>query len=100
MKKTRTSKSRKTPWPWSKPIPPFKNEAEEVSFWESHEFEPPPDSVGEELVYEPQSTRKPRKHVYRLRLDELEMAILQARAKRRGVPASVVLRELVRRLSD
>jgi len=37
-----------------------------------------------------------RTHVYRVRLDDLEMSTLQALAKRRGVNASVVLRELVR----
>ena len=37
-----------------------------------------------------------RPHVYRVRLDDLEMSTLQALARRRGVNASVVLRELVR----
>ncbi len=51
---------------------------------------------GEEVVYEPQATRRPRRHVYRVRLDDQEMSKLQALAKRRGVTASVVLRDLVR----
>ena len=51
---------------------------------------------GEEVVYEPQATRRARTHVYRVRLDDLEMLQLQALAKRRGVTASVVFRELVR----
>jgi len=51
---------------------------------------------GEEVVYEPRAARRPRTHVYRVRLDDQEMSKLQALAKRRGVTASVVLRELVR----
>jgi len=37
---------------------------------------------GEEVVYEPQATRRPRTHVYRVRLDDQEMSKLQALAKR------------------
>ena len=50
----------------------------------------------EEVVYESQATRRARTHVYRVRLDDQEMSKLQVLARRRGVPASVVLRELVR----
>ena len=48
------------------------------------------------LVYELQATRHPRNHVYRIRLDDQEMALLQRLAKKRGSPASVVLRMLIR----
>lgn len=51
---------------------------------------------GEEVVYEPQATRRPRTHVHRARLDDQEMSKLRAPAKHRGVTASVVLREPVR----
>jgi len=54
------------------------------------------DAGGEEVVYEPQATRHPRTHVYRVRLDDQDMSKLQALAKLRGVTASVILRELVR----
>ena len=47
-------------------------------------------------MYEPQATRHPRQHVYRIRFDDREMAALQALAQRRGVTASVVVRELLR----
>jgi hypothetical protein len=83
-------------WPWGKPLPNFKTDAEELNFWDTYEFEPPPDDEGEELVYEPGATRVARKHVYQVRFDDKEMAKLQALAKRRGVSAAVVLRELVR----
>jgi hypothetical protein len=90
------SKKTKKPWPWGKPLPGFKTETEEIAFWHEHEFEPPPANVGEELVYAPQATRHPREHVYRVRLDDREMACLQRLAKCRGVPASVIIRELIR----
>ena len=53
-------------------------------------------AVWEQLEYVPQATRQPREHVYRVRLNDQEMAILQKLAKQRGVPASVIIRELVR----
>lgn len=96
MKRTR----KKPVWPWNKPIPAFKTEEEEIAFWDSHQFEPPPDDVGRELVPAGRSTRRVRTHVYRLRLSEEELALVQGRAKQRGVPMSVVLRELVRRLGN
>ncbi|OGQ78493.1 MAG: hypothetical protein A2289_15540 [Deltaproteobacteria bacterium RIFOXYA12_FULL_58_15] len=88
--------TKKKLWPWKKPLPSFATEAEEIEFWHEHEIDPPPDDVGEELVYEPQATRHPRAHVYRVRLDDEEMAALQRLAKRRGVPGSVIIRELIR----
>jgi hypothetical protein len=91
-----TGKASKKLWPWSKPLPSFASEAKEVAFWHAYEIEPPPEDVGEELVYEPQATRHPRAHVYRVRLDDEEMATVQRLAKRRGVPGSVVIRDLIR----
>jgi len=93
MNKKQQAKKR---WPPGKPLPKFATTAEEESFWLSHDFDDAMDSSGDEVVYEPQATRRPRKHVYRLRLDDQEMSKLQALAKRRGVTASVILRELVR----
>jgi len=83
-------------WPRGKPIPAFKSEAEEREWWSSHDREPPPEEAWQTVTYEPQATRKAREHVYRVRFDDFEMGILQAMAKPRGVPASVILRELVR----
>jgi hypothetical protein len=83
-------------WPHGKPLPRFRSDAEEIRFWHSYQFEDPPASAMEEIEYVPQATRQPRQHVYRVRFDDLEMATLQALAKRRGVHASVVLRELLR----
>src|SRR5574342_419638 len=88
-------KSRKR-WVPGKPLPKFATAAEEERFWLAHDFDDVMDAGGEEVVYEPQATRRPRIHVYRVRLDDQEMSKLQALAKRRGVTASVVLRELVR----
>ncbi len=91
--KIRQAKKRWTP---GKPLPKFATAAEEERFWLSHDFDDVVEAGGEEVVYEPQATRRPRTHVYRVRLDDQEMSKLQALAKRRGVTASVVLRELVR----
>jgi hypothetical protein len=91
--------SRKAPqkqWPPGKPLPRLATAAEEERFWLSHDFDEAMKAGGEEVVYEPQATRQARTHVYRVRLDDLEMSTLQSLAKRRGVNASVVLRELVR----
>ncbi len=85
----------KKPWAPGKPLPKFATAAEEERFWLSHDFDDAMDA-GEEVVYGPQATRRPRAHVYRVRLDDQEMSKLQALAKRRGVTASVILRELVR----
>jgi hypothetical protein len=82
-------------WPSNKPVPVFKTEAAEREWWNSYDREPSPDDAWAP-VYEPQATRHTRAHVYRVRFDDAEMGILQALARPRGVPASVVLRELVR----
>jgi CopG antitoxin of type II toxin-antitoxin system len=92
MKSTR----RKRRWPAGKPIPTFDTTADEEKFWLTHDFDDVMDAGGEKVVYEPLATRRARTHVYRVRLDDEEMSTLQALAKRRGVTASVVLRELVR----
>ncbi len=92
-KKQQKAKKR---WAPGKPLPKLATAAEEESFWLSHDFDDAMDAGGEEVVYEPQATRRPRTHVYRVRLDDQEMSKLQALAKRRGVTASVILRELVR----
>jgi CopG antitoxin of type II toxin-antitoxin system len=91
-KKQQTTKR----WAPGKPLPNFASAAEEERFWLSHDFDDAMDARGEEVVYEPQATRRARKHVYRVRLDDEEMSKLQTLARRRGVTASVVLRELVR----
>jgi len=92
---TKKSKPKKR-WAPGEPLPKFATAAEEESFWLSHDFDDAMDAGGEEVLYEPQATRRPRTHVYRVRLDDQEMSKLQALAKRRGVTASVILRELVR----
>jgi hypothetical protein len=83
-------------WSPGKLLPTFASAAEEERFWVSHDFDDAMEAGGEEVVYEPQATRRARKHVYRVRLDDQEMSKLQTLARRRGVTASVVLRELVR----
>ena len=83
-------------WSPGKRLPKFASAAEEECFWLSHDFDDAMEAGGEEVVYEPQATRLARKHVYRVRLDDQEMSKLQTLARRRGVTASVVLRELVR----
>lgn len=83
-------------WPRGKPLPKFKSYEEEVKFWHSYDFADGTREEWQALEYIPQATRHPREHVYRVRLDDQEMAALQALAKGRGVSASVVLRELVR----
>ncbi len=88
--------SRKKAWPANKPLPRFKAIADEERFWREHAPDDTEDQKWEEVVYEPRSTTKARQHVYRVRFDDQEMAILQALAKRRGVAASTILREMVR----
>jgi hypothetical protein len=77
-------------------VPKFKSHADEETFWRTHSFDEVMDTSSDQVVYEPQATRRARQHVYRVRLDNNEMATLQALARRRGVTASVILRELVR----
>ncbi len=83
-------------WPKNKPLPFFKSYQEEAKWWSSYDLEHPRDSHWESVEYVPRGSRRPRTLVYQLRLDKEEMARLQALAKRRGVPASVVLRDFIR----
>ena len=92
----KTKKPDRPEWPVGKQIPSFKSSAEEEAFWLSHSFDDVMDAKGEELKYEPQATRRPRKHVYNIRFDYREMAVLQDLAKQRGVTVSVIIREFVR----
>jgi len=83
--------------PVDRPLPNFRDIEEEERFWAGHSVGAAMQARGEQLVYQPQATRRPRTHVYRLRLDDAEMALLQRMARQRGITVSVVLRELVRR---
>ncbi len=94
-KKTSRKKAQKR-WPPGRPLPKLATATEEERFWLAHDFDEVMEAGGEEVIYEPRATRQARTHVYRVRLDDLEMSTLQALARRRGVNASVVLRELVR----
>jgi hypothetical protein len=93
---TRTGERGLPIWPRGKPLPEFTSESEEAAWWHTYDREPPDEDSWEQVVYEPQVTRRARSHVYRVRFDDLEMGILQTLAKRRGVHVSVILRELVR----
>lgn len=92
----KTKKIEHPEWPVGKPIPSFKSMEEEEAFWLSNSFDDAMDAKGEELKYEPQATRRPRTHVYKIRFDDREMAVLQDLAMRRGVTVSVIIRELIR----
>lgn len=94
--KNSTSAPKRTAWPAGKPLPAFESEAEEVKFWQTHDVDPGPASTWEAVEFVPGGGRHPRTHVYTVRLDDHEAATLQALAKRRGIPASVVIREFVR----
>ena len=95
MKKPKTASAGE--WPSNKPLPAFDSPEEEDRFWGSHSFADAMEDGGEELVYEPQATRRPRTRVYRVRLTDDELAILQSMAKRLGVTGSVILRDFLRR---
>lgn len=92
----KTKKRSQKQEPPGKPLPRPPTAAEEERFWLSGDFDEAMEAGGEEVVYEPLAARQARTHVYRVRLDDLEMSTLNALAKRRGVTVSVVLRELVR----
>ncbi len=89
-------KQPKKSWSPGKPLPRFATAAEEEAFWLAHDFDDVMEAEGEAVAFEPQAPRRPRAHVYRVRLDDEEMSKLRALARRRGVTAAVVLRELVR----
>lgn len=75
----------------------FKSIGEEAEHWERTlrgvTF---PEKEWEEVHYKPRATVAPRQHVYRVRLDDDEMAGLQALAKVDHVNGSTVVRELIR----
>jgi hypothetical protein len=90
---TKTNRKKRI-WPADKPIPKFKSYAEELRFWDRYDFEDGPAEAWE-LV----ERAAARTHVYRVRLDDREMEKLKQLARRRGVTAAVILRELVRNAS-
>lgn len=86
-------------WPADKPIPDFASAEEEDAFWGAFSFAEVMDTYGEKPSVRKRRSpgaRKAREHVYRVRLDDAERAALQRMAERRGVSASVIIRELVR----
>ena len=99
MKKTRIKRKPhpRREWPSDMPVPSFANPEEEDAFWQSHEFNDLMQKRGEKVPVGFSANRaKARAHVYRIRFDDAEMSALQAMAERRGVSASVIVRELVR----
>jgi hypothetical protein len=74
-------------------LPRKMTEREEADFWAKQK--PDFESGWEEVKYVPRQTVAPREHVYRIRLGDDEMAALQSLAKRKRVPISTVLRELI-----
>jgi hypothetical protein len=96
--KTPKKKTRSKPeWPADKPLPAFSNPEEEDTFWRAHEFSEVMEKHGEKspVGFSAKHARA-RAHVYRIRFDDAEMSALHAMAERRGVSASVIIRELVR----
>jgi hypothetical protein len=82
-----------------KPIPDFGSAEEEDAFWGSFSFAELMDAYGEKPHARQRRSpraRKAREHVYRVRMDDAERTALQRMADRRGVSASVIIRELVR----
>jgi hypothetical protein len=61
-----------------------------------HRNEDVHESEWKPLVYRPRSTVQPRQHVYRVRLDEEEMAGLQTLANAEKMAASDIVRSLIR----
>jgi len=98
-KKRSRSRARNPEWPVGKPTPDFGSTDEEDAFWGSFSFADVIDAYGEKPSAANRRSprrRKAREHVYRVRLDDAERAALQRMAERRGVSASVIIRELVR----
>ncbi|HKC60271.1 MAG TPA: hypothetical protein VKB92_09305 [Myxococcales bacterium] len=98
-KKTRMTKGQKTQWQRHSKIDETATSSGD-SVWDRYSFADAMDAAGEPLVYEPNATQIPRTLVYRLRLDEREMASLQRLARERSVSISVILREFVNGLAD
>lgn len=84
-------------WPAGKAFPRFKSEKEEQAFYAKWDFAEhyEASSTSDRVVYEPRSTTKGRTLVYRVRLNEREMATLQRVANDRGVTVSAVIRDVV-----
>jgi Ribbon-helix-helix protein, copG family len=98
-KKSSRPRAGNAKWPVGKPIPDFGTAEEEDAFWGSFSFADVMDAYGEKPRTRPRRSpqaRKAREHVYRVRMDDAERAALQRMAERRGVSASVIIRELVR----
>ena len=76
-------------WPVGKPVPAFRDAREKDSFWQAYEENIPTGGPK-------RRAQKAREHVYRIRFDDAEIAALHEMADRRGVTASLILRELVR----
>ena len=96
--KTKRVKARaRGEWPADKVLPRFANPEEEEVFWQSHEFNDAMAKHGEVTPVGFSARRAmARAHVYRIRFDDAAMSALQSMAERRGVSASVIIRELVR----
>ncbi len=90
-------------WPPGKPKPEFASEAEEAQFLRSYDFsaywEGRAQQAKSDRLNSTPLRKKPREHVYRLRLTDSEMSALRARAIALGVPVSAVLRDLIRTVS-
>lgn len=95
--KAKSVKKVRREWPADKAIPRFSNPEDEDTFWQSYEFNDAMEKHGEARpVGFSARQAKARAHVYRIRFDDAEMSALQSMADRRGVSASVIIRELVR----
>jgi hypothetical protein len=93
----RTKGQARREWPADKAMPRFANPEDEEVFWRSYEFNDAMEKHGEVRPVGFSARRaSARAHVYRIRFDDAEMSALQSMADRRGVSASVIIRELVR----
>jgi hypothetical protein len=67
MTKKKNESKKLKPWPPGKPLPKFASHDEEETFWRSHDFDDAMNASTDQVLYEPQATRRPRMHVYRVR---------------------------------
>jgi Ribbon-helix-helix protein, copG family len=72
------------------------HEAEAAFLRSALEHQDDPDEGWEEVIYIPRASVTPRKHAYVVRMNDEEMAGLQALAKRKKQPVSDVIREFAR----
>ncbi len=56
-------KQPKKTWASGRPVPKFATATEEERFWLTHDFDDVMEAGGEEVVYEPQATRRPSTRV-------------------------------------